>query len=815
MYDASRWKTWTHASHACLKYILEQTSWNRLHVHGNLTVHVGTIGGATNSPSTSSTSTTSTTSTYPNHLFSNLDGSSNNTDGGGGGGGGGGKQRRRQIVYKATCMVRAAPETVAQFIADPHTRGMWDAQFPIANVVDRGGRSNKKTSMDQTVRQDDAPVVLHLQSTQAWTVLNNGVMNDDDDDEGDSSCNCGSSLGRCCGCRCSGKNGPLNTMLAFAAGATAASVWLPTALQSTLVGAGTTAVAATLPTAAATLPVTAAAVLGAAIVAAVRTANPFGRCSQHTQRMLCTTHGSSSSMPRDLCVVQCTRHLTSGGVIIAEHSCSSLRCPNNSNYIRAEQRGSGFHIESVSMNGWPAARVTMVSNYNHNGDSNSESNERSTAKRCMERLRALQSLCAAVNTTVESYSEKVTGFRSRSKKEVTTKRNGTTSGGGRSRGGSGGSGGSGGNKSSSDRRSSSPTSGREGSPLHVNGGGGGGGGSPGVGGGSPGGGGGGGGSPRGSPGGSDTTLGISSNAGTVLDGSAVDSSNEGKISRKRSDSNLSVVSDEGDNKRRDETKNNSNNINHSSSSTSANHHHIATHREDDGTSNNNDYVTIVARERIVTQTDERDSYLQPHGNTMVPSTLRYHRAWDRQQGRSAWMLLPRNNKIQPVAVQDHPWSNVLKQNRIERKWQLSSQYDPAYPTYLAQRKANLLNGGTNDGTGNSSLSWESDAWMKGLIRLPTGGLKGRIASHHAPNVGKRRQVTDMISDFVSTKGDIDVSMAIAVLPPEPITRLQRVSQGKVVGGLLWVFVMFFCPMDKTTEPLYLFFLFSHRICIRT
>jgi hypothetical protein len=36
-------------------------------------------------------------------------------------------------------MVRAAPETVAQVITDTRTRGMWDAQFSIANVVDQGG----------------------------------------------------------------------------------------------------------------------------------------------------------------------------------------------------------------------------------------------------------------------------------------------------------------------------------------------------------------------------------------------------------------------------------------------------------------------------------------------------------------------------------------------------------------------------------------------------------------------------------------------------------------------------------------------------
>jgi hypothetical protein len=174
--------------------------------------------------------------------------------------------------------------------------------------------------------------------------------------------------------------------------------------------------------------------------------------------------------------------------------------------------------------------------------------------------------------------------------------------------------------------------------------------------------------------------------------------------------------------------------------------------------NNGAEVTVVARERILTRSER---------------ILRYSRAWDNQKGRSAWILLS-SDDIRPIDTQDRPWSNVLEQNRVERKWQLSSQYDPNYPTYAAQR--NAIGGGKYEVSFNK---WDSDAWMKGLQRLPTGGLKGlMIAGHHVPNV-KSKKVTDIISDFVSTKGDMDVSMAIAVLPPEPITRLHRLSKGFV------------------------------------
>mgnify|MGYP000845551632 FL=1 len=136
-------------------------------------------------------------------------------------------------------------------------------------------------------------------------------------------------------------------------------------------------------------------------------------------------------------------------------------------------------------------------------------------------------------------------------------------------------------------------------------------------------------------------------------------------------------------------------------------------------------------------------------------------------------LIP--HEFDALPSQDHPWSHVLEQDRVERKWQLSKSYDPAFPTYAAQKE--IL--GNDGGSQKLRIKWNSDAWMHGLVRLPTGGLKGRVAEHHAPNYGKRRQVSDIISDFVTTKADVDVSVAVAVLPPEPITRLERIAQGFV------------------------------------
>ena len=142
MYDVSRWEKWTQSSHACLRYVLDKTHWKRMHTTGNQTLHVGTI---LRTPGTSSSS-------HPPALFSAGKVARNGSGGGGG-----------RTVYKATCMVRAAPETVAQVIADTHTRGLWDAQFPIANVIDSGGGNvGVGRAGKGDIRLDGVPVVRVL-----------------------------------------------------------------------------------------------------------------------------------------------------------------------------------------------------------------------------------------------------------------------------------------------------------------------------------------------------------------------------------------------------------------------------------------------------------------------------------------------------------------------------------------------------------------------------------------------------------------------------------------------------------------------------
>jgi hypothetical protein len=247
-HDDERWEKWTKESHFSFKQSLDRTSWIRLYTKGNITVHVG---------------------------------------------------QGSRVIYKATCMMRAAPETVAQLIKDSHTRGLWDAQFPIANVVDKD-HQEKDAKAGRLV--DDVPVVLHLQSTNSWNILLNHFHNQRR--------------------RNYHKEGPLLTMILFAIAAGVASYCLP---NDGLISA---------------------AVMGAAIIAALR-----------TMKLSCCFEGRK--LPRDLCVVQCVRHLKTGDVIVAEHSIHSLRCPKSSNFIRAKQSGCGFYIESVSMNGWPAARYIV------------------------------------------------------------------------------------------------------------------------------------------------------------------------------------------------------------------------------------------------------------------------------------------------------------------------------------------------------------------------------------------------------------------------------------------------------------------------
>ena len=187
--------------------------------------------------------------------------------------------------------------------------------------------------------------------------------------------------------------------------------------------------------------------------------------------------------------------------------------------------------------------------------------------------------------------------------------------------------------------------------------------------------------------------------------------------------------------------------------------------------------------------------------------MRYSRAWDRSNRRSAWILV--NNNITPISPQEHPWIKVLEQNRIERKWQVSKRYDSKYPTYSAQLTAEFKESNTNAfggsyttnsssfhnrGMGGGAHKWDSDAWMKGLIRLPTGGLKGKL---------KKRQTTDIAKDFFKSKALIlssalDLKMAMAVLSSEPISRLQRISQGFVYAP------NFLMAAASATDPIHRF-----------
>ena len=368
--DDQRWKSWTLESHECFRYVLDRTHWKRIHTHGTHTVYVGTLGGPTNSMK------------LPNGMQTKKH--HQNTK----------NHNINRTVYKATCMVRAAPETIAQVITDTNTRGMWDAQFPIANVINKGGIRKRDNTIGAS--KDDIPIVLHLQSTTTWSSLEAEAMslNMEQKDGTDSA-------------------SPVPSMVAFAIGALLFSFVLPGYWLETS-------------------PATAA-VIGASIVAALLSP-PFSKCGRSCIRISTCGSGCGSGCgcgcssaedrndrrPRDLCVVQCVRHHPSGNVSIAEHSCLSQRCPKAQGYVRADQRGCGFFIESVSMNGWPASQVTMISNYVHNGIGNQGSNGRDERDqsveentinrlRCFARLRNLESLSVAIAHTVESWSERVHG----------------------------------------------------------------------------------------------------------------------------------------------------------------------------------------------------------------------------------------------------------------------------------------------------------------------------------------------------------------------------------------------------------------------
>jgi hypothetical protein len=450
------------------------------------------------------------------------------------------------------------------------------------------------------------------------------------------------------------------------------------------------------------------AALGAALAGAILSTCRIGKCSMRSRV------AKSLDVPRDLCVLQTVRRASKNGsssvITITEASFESVRCPAMRSFVRAcNGPGAGFQLESISCNGWPASRVTMVADFDP-----SDVNRAASQALCLDRLSALVSLASFISGNVESWSERV------------LLRSGLGSDGDPLGGGSGGSGGGGSGKETGRRH------------LQV--------------------------------------------VGAQKAPEAIDIYEE----------------------------------------------------EEEGNDAN---AMVVVRERIVTQSS---SPIAPEENMREGAeVMRYQRCWDRRRGCSSWVLLPPASSYSsnfhevPTSVH-YPWLRVLEDARQERKMQNKSMqwYVRKRDILLQEEYDENLRGVDLDrrGSGRSShqgyrayvdplgfiherdeddfeesltrklnfgqlphRKWDPYAWMGGLTRVPTGGLKGTAPTSLGASIKGmfRRPIGDIFGDFVSSSS---TTVSEAVLPPEPCSRLERFARS-------WVYAPQFLPQAATaTDP---------------
>jgi hypothetical protein len=89
--------------------------------------------------------------------------------------------------------------------------------------------------------------------------------------------------------------------------------------------------------------------------------------------------------------------------------------------------------------------------------------------------------------------------------------------------------------------------------------------------------------------------------------------------------------------------------------------------------------------------------------------------------------------------------------------------------------------------------WDPYAWMGGLTRVPTGGLKGTAPTSLGASIKGmfRRPIGDIFGDFVSSSS---TTVSEAVLPPEPCSRLERFARS-------WVYApKFLSQAASATDP---------------
>ena len=226
-------------------------------------------------------------------------------------------------VYKVVTSINASPQVIAAVVSDTKCRSSWDADCPLANVVDDVGPSTHVLQLFGKLNwHEAAPSQKGTPSDQ------NDLVSEAMKIEGvDFFCQRGIGvLGSLALCATSTLLGPLFVSPVVLLGPVACHVL--------------------------------GAFLGGLILGCLAQFNLVP--SKIPGFCYFVKHPSKLVHRFDLCLLRHTELDSVGNVSIVERSVSNVRCPPSVDHTRANIYGGGFQISPVSHGNWPSSRVTYV-----------------------------------------------------------------------------------------------------------------------------------------------------------------------------------------------------------------------------------------------------------------------------------------------------------------------------------------------------------------------------------------------------------------------------------------------------------------------